>query len=150
MKKRTIPQNQNDDKNRVVVLENQNIDRAIEETLRELKIKRARADIKITEYITHHLLFFKKKNQRIEVSTKGEKKFLLEALGKILDTLNIEYESAVYTRKKGLIILTVNSKGSGNKLIGKQGKTVQAIEYLLNKIALNNNIKVKIIISVNP
>lgn len=150
MKKRANQTNRSNDQNRVIVLENPNKEEAIDEALRDLKIKRARADIKITEYTTPHLLFFKKKNQRIEISTKGEKEFLLEALNNILDTLSIKCDSVMYSRKRGLIILTVNSPESKNRLIGKQGKTIKAIEYLLNKIALSNNIKVKIVISITP
>ena len=150
MKRRTAQAIKPDNHDRTIILERGDIDKAIDKALKELNIKRPRADIKITEYTTPYLFFFRKKYHRIEVATKGEKEFLLDAINKFMDSLSIKYRSVTYSRKKGVIILTINSPDSKNRLVGRQGRTIQAIEYMLNKIALSNGMKVKIIVSIKP
>ncbi len=148
MKKRAIQTNPNKVQDRTVILDDNNIEEAVEKVLKELKIKRSRADVTVTEHPIRRFLFFKKINKHIEIKQKGEKEFLIGALEKFLNALDIKYKAIEYDRKKGVILLSVISPVPKSKLIGKQGRAINAIEYLLNKIALSNNIRVKIIISL--
>jgi predicted RNA-binding protein Jag len=133
--------------NKTIIIESKGIDKEIFKALDGLKIKRVKVNIKVEEIIKKRFIFLKEKSNRIIISVKSDKEYLIENLERFLKALDIEYNNIDYSIKNNSIVLTIVEPKTREKLIGKHGKTIQSLEYLVNKIAQSNNIKHNIIIT---
>jgi len=144
--RRRIEQN-NSRLKKTVIIKSKDIDKAIFKALDRLKIKRVKANVKVEEIVKKRFIFLKEKNNRIMVSVKSDKEYLVESLERFLKSLDIKYNNINYSIKNNSIVLTIEEPKTREKLIGKHGKTIRSLEYLMNKIAQSNYIKHNIIIT---
>jgi spoIIIJ-associated protein len=134
-----------------VEAEGNSIDEAIENALRELGIPRERAQVEILQDARKGLLGFGGQKARVRVSVRGaavgdestvselprpvvaEASDPAQVLREILTRMGFEGTVEGESASDGVVTLRV-STGSSALLIGRHGQTLDAVEYLVNRI----------------
>lgn len=128
---------------RSVEKEGKTAEEAIEKALEELRVEREQAQIEILSESNRKVFgLLTGRNIRIRATVLEEDSLLGEAkglLGGILERMGIQVEVAA-ERKQDCLLLEFKSEAAG-LLIGRKGKNLDALQYLLNRILNQNGIK---------
>ena len=137
---------------RFVIKEGKNLEEAIEEACKELNIDRDKLDIEVLSNGSKGFLGLvgsKKTLIKATIKIDSNMKLLDEAkevLNRILRLMNIEAE-VEGERKDDTIYLPIKSEDS-SLIIGRNGDTLSAIQFILNKI-INKNVEKVVKIEVD-
>ena len=121
---------------RSVEKEGRTAEEAIERALEELGVGREEAQIEILGESYRNLFkLLGGRSIRVRATARGDDPLLSEAktaLGRILKEMGIEAEVSG-EKKEDWVCLEVKSQAAG-LLIGRRGKTLDALQYLMNRI----------------
>lgn len=118
------------------------VDDAVKLALEELQIGRDDAIIKVLDEGSSGLFgLFGKKDAEVEVLRKDEKQFYSDLIFKILGKM--DFNVNVNTdNSNGVVYLNIESTEElGGLLIGKNGRTLDALDHLLKRIASNRGFR---------
>lgn len=128
---------------RSVEKEGKTAEEAIEKALEELGVKREQVQIEVLSEGNSKLFsFLTGRSIRIKATAWGEDPFIAEAkglLGEILNRMGIPAEIAGEWRQD-FVLLELKSPATG-LLIGRRGKTLDALQYLMNRVLNPDGIK---------
>ncbi len=127
---------------RSVEKEGKTAEEAIEKALEELGVEREQAQIEVLSESSRRVFsFLGGKSIRVRATALQEEDALLseakEVLGKILERMGISAE-VTGERQEECVLLEVKSPAAG-LLIGKKGRTLDALQYLLNRMLLDSD-----------
>ena len=128
---------------RSVEKEGKTAEEAIEKALEELGVEREKAQIEVLSETGRRVFsFLGAKSIRVRATALQEDKdtFPDEArglLGKILERMGIEAE-ITGERQEDCVVLEIRSPAAG-LLIGRKGRTLDALQYLLNRMLLGSD-----------
>jgi spoIIIJ-associated protein len=125
---------------RSVEKEGKTAEEAIEKALEELGVEREQAQIEVLSDPSRRVFsFLGGKSIKVRATAlQEEDAFLCEAkelLGKILERMGIDAE-VIGERQEECLLLEVKSPAAG-LLIGRKGRTLDALQYLLNRMLLD-------------
>jgi spoIIIJ-associated protein len=127
---------------RSVEKEGKTAEEAIEKALEELGVEREQAQIEVLSESNRRVFsFLGGKSIRIRATALQEEDVFLseakELLSKILERMGIAAE-VTGERQEECVLLEVKSPAAG-LLIGRKGRTLDALQYLLNRLLLDSD-----------
>jgi spoIIIJ-associated protein len=137
---------------RFVIKEGKNLEEAVNEACKELNVDKDRLNVEVLSNGSKGffgLVSSKKTIIRATVKSDNNIKLIEDAkdiLKKMLEFMNIDAKIEG-KRKEEVVYLTINSKES-NLIIGRNGETLSAIQFILNRI-INKNVEKGIHIEID-
>ncbi len=128
-----------------VLAKGSTVEEAIVNGLAELKIDRDDASIRVVATESKGFLgFIGRKPAEVEIARKDEAIFYSDKLSQILKKMGFGNVSLDMENANGIVHLNIASaEDMGGLLIGRSGRTLDAMEHLLRRIAENKGFDTK-------
>ncbi len=118
------------------------VDSAIQKALSELKVGRGEVNVNVIFQGSQGFLgFIGRKDAIVEVTIKDEKSFYCDSLNQILKTMDFSVDVNAQTLNDTLHLNIESTDDLGGLLIGKNGRTFDALENLLKRIRENRGFR---------
>jgi len=117
-----------------IVQEGHSVERAVELALERLNRGRGEVEVEILDYPKRSFWGLFSRPARVRVTVLNEQEALRKVVSELFGFMGIDVDVSVYSQNGGLRI-SVEPKQDVGLAIGKGGRTLEAIEHLVQKIA---------------